>query len=243
MTLEIEPKMPDSEATPEEEVGLSEATRAELLKLKREINLETSDAARPGVEAGEAAVANYQKNREAFQEREARKAQEEDLKAKLRQSLNDPSPEGRKRELIERGAWLRAFAERVKSDPSSIHDEEVNTVISYIEQFKNTANKENKDKINSLVQSLRMKLPQTQEGADLLYKASIGFADQYKRLAERQRMAMEGISPEESKAATPFVSQEDKLKPRTTPQPMTGFQLATRKIGNTIRSWFGRGKK
>lgn len=233
------------------DIGLSDEVRRSILE-------EVSETPEPAYRtAGQSAVESARANRRAFEEREAsyettpsegalhgsavareieRKqamAQEEEI-SNIRQSLNDPSPEGRFQELAERGKWLREFAERVKTSPQSIEAEEKGLLIQYIEKLKFNASRENNQKIDALIENLLAESPESKTGSALYERAALGFADQYKRLAERERLAKEGYTPDERKAQTAYGA-----KPVQT-IPMTAGDLLKRKTTKKAGGWFSR---
>lgn len=235
------------------DIGLSDEVRRSILE-------EVSDTPEPAYRsAGQAAVESARANRQAFEEREAlyettpsegalrgsavareveqkqKLAQEEEEKiSRIRQSLNDPSPEGRFQELAERGKWLREFAERVKTSPESIDEKEKGLLIQYIEKLKFNASRENNQKIDALVNNLKAESLESETGSALYERAALGFADQYKRLAERERLAKEGYSEDARKAQTAYGA-----KPVQT-TPMTAEDLLKRKVTRKAGGWFSR---
>ncbi|MDQ3014386.1 MAG: hypothetical protein M3Q73_00805 [bacterium] len=160
--------------------------------------------------------------------------EEEERISHIRQSLNDPSPEGRFQELAERGKWLREFAERVKTAPESIEEDEKGFLIQYIEKLKFNASRENNQKIDALIENLLAESPESKNGNALYERAALGFADQYKRLAERERLAQEGYTRDERKAQTAYGA-----KPVQT-TPMTAGDLLKRKVTKKSGGWFSR---
>ncbi len=218
-------------------VRMREAYQAQSIGTSERIPVEPSEASQAGREGGAAAVYEARKNRKNSEKIQSQKNAEYAQMLSVRQSLNDPSSEGRTRELAERGQWLRTFAEKTSSAPDQIGMATVGLLISYIEEFKKNKNtsEENKRKIDGLVVSIKKAKTESSEGRELLQKAALGFAEQYKRLSERERLAAEGYSRNERLEMT-------SPSKKTSSSPVSINELAARKVKNGVRGWFSRVK-
>jgi|SRR3989344_3953113 len=159
---------------------------------------------------------------------------------KLRESLEDGTPEGRMQELNERADWLQDFASRIENDPEAVTNEEIQLLISYIEKFKYSANDENKEKIDTLVRELRSFPPETREGSYLYKEAAERFSSQYRILSKRENLKAQGISREERVRRT---TPPTPIPRKEVSQPTEEIKVAppqSKSWLGRIKSWFGK---
>ncbi len=215
-------------------------------------------------------VVSYRQNRRAFLERQAeykfgpsaagkggeetarrveaqlKKENEVRRLESLRSTLTEDTPKNRVQELNERAQWLRDFVQRLRLNPGSVIQEEVNTVLEYVEEFKEKASEENQKKITALVDFLKTHSPGTEEGKNKFEQTALSFAGQYERLAEREQMAIDGVEDKaERKARTPFVPYQPQV---TTPQPQNAPAQPSKwasfmgKATTVVSGWLSRAK-
>jgi hypothetical protein len=248
-----EPKFPEPvEPPPADKSGIETEDKSESPRRNRKSILEQFGADEPKkaeaayvTQPSEGAVngiATSQQVQEATKTRQAyydTKPHVSEAIKKLRKSMI-VTVEDRVNLLTHRANWLRDFSLRAHRDPQSIKKEEVDTLIEYIEEYKNKdgihpPNLENLEKIDRLIVSLRITDPESSEGNKKYVRAALGFAGQYDRLAQRENLKAKGVSYEQI---------HEQTKREVTPMKVIQPQQPKKQgwFGKKIGGWFERVK-